>query len=128
MNSWFVGGLGLATLAVAVLHLVGGGRAVARPMLAANFDPVARETMYVCWHIVTLHLFAGGFALLGAAYVGATDGARVVVQVVSTLDLAYAALFVGVALRARVPRGLVQLGQWMLFLPLGVLGWYASVG
>ncbi len=118
--------LGVGSLLLAVVHAVGGGRAVAQPMLAASFDVVARDTMHVVWHGVTAQLALAGIGLVaaGLAPTAATDA---LVRAVATLYLAYAAIFVAVALRSRRRRALLELGQWIAFLPLGVAGWGATL-
>lgn len=119
--------LGSFTLALTVVHMVGGGRSVLRPMLGAQFDPVARATMHVVWHAITAQLLMSG-ALFVAVSLGAWPeaGPRLVAGV-SVLHLVYAALFLAVAATSRLPRAWLALGQWMAFLPLGGLGLWAVV-
>ncbi len=118
--------LGAASLALTAVHVVGGGRGVARPMRAARFDAVARDTMYVVWHGVTAQLALAGVALVivGLSPSAATEP---LVRAVATLYLAYAGIFLAVARASRRPRALLELGQWMAFLPLGVAGWVATL-
>ena len=49
------------------------------------------------------------------------------VRGVATLYLAYAAIFLWVALASHRRGALLQLGQWIAFLPLGIGGWLATV-
>ncbi len=117
--------LGTASLWLTVVHVIGGGRAVARPMLAAHFDAVARDTMHVVWHGVSAQLGLAGLALV-ATGLAPSAGTDTLVRAVATLYLAYAGLFVAVALASKRPRALIQLGQWIAFLPLGVAGWLGT--
>ncbi|MEM9190734.1 MAG: hypothetical protein AAGF12_16230 [Myxococcota bacterium] len=121
MTAVILGGL---TLLLFVIHVTAGERGVAKPMLAADFSPTARWTMYVCWHAVSAQLFLGGVALIWAGLVPG-EGATLVVRAVSTLALAYAVLFLIIA--TRLERGWLKLGQWMAFLPLGVVGWASTL-
>jgi len=118
--------LGGFTLLLFAVHVTGGERDVARPMLAADYDATARWTMYVCWHAISAHLLLGGVTLVWA---GLTDhaAAGVLVAAISTLHLVYAALFLLFAARSRLERGWLKLGQWIAFLPLGVVGWWAAL-
>ena len=119
--------LGVFTLVLFVVHVTAGEKECARPMLAADYDATARWTMYVCWHAISAHLLLGGGALLWA---GATDSAvvgPVLVAVISTLRLVYAALFLVLAFVSRIERGWLKLPQWMGFLPLGLIGWWAAL-
>jgi len=117
--------LGTASLLLAGLHVIGGGRSVARPMLAASFDAVARDTMHVVWHGVSAQLALAGIGLV-ATGLAPTAGTETLVRAVATLYLAYAVLFLWIGLASRRRRALVELGQWMAFLPLGVAGWLAT--
>ena len=118
--------LGIGSLVLAGVHLVAGGIAIARPMLAASFDKVARDTMYVCWHLVSVQLVLAGGLLVYAGFApdAATD---TLVRVVATLYLAYAGVFVCVALASKRRRALIHLGQWTAFLPLGIAGWLGTL-
>ncbi len=119
--------LGSFTLVLVAVHVVGGGRECLRPMLGARFNPVARATMHVVWHAITVQLLLSG-ALMVAVSLGAwPDAGPVLVGAVSVLHLAYAGLFLAVAAASKLPRAWLALGQWMAFLPLGVLGLVAVV-
>ena len=118
--------IGVVSVLVGGLHLVGGGSAVAGPMLAADFDPVARWTMYVCWHYITVHLVAGGVALVWAARMPLDPARRMLARTISLSFAAFTLLFVGVALQSDLDSPLMQLGQWMLFLPLASAGLWAT--
>ena len=120
-------GLGAVTLFLFVVHVTAGEKQCARPMMAAGYDATARWTMYVCWHAISAHLLLGGGALIWAGAFGTPVVGDVLVAVISTLHLVYAALFIAFALRSRIERGWLALGQWMAFLPLGVVGWVAVI-
>ncbi|MGF1465520.1 MAG: hypothetical protein ACFCGT_05245 [Sandaracinaceae bacterium] len=117
--------LGALTLALFLIHVTAGERGCARPMLAADYDAVARWTMYACWHAVSAQLLLGGGALLWAGVADAPLVGRVLVAAVSSVHLVYAGLFGALILRSRLERGWLKLGQWMAFLPLGVVGWWS---
>lgn len=117
--------LGAFTLMLAVVHLVGGGRACLRPMLGARFDPVARATMHVVWHAITAHLVLAGAVMVGVSLGAWPDGGPLLVGALSVLHLVYAGLFIAVAAISKLPRAWLALGQWMAFLPLGALGLWA---
>lgn len=117
--------IGICSLALAGLHLIAGGRQVARPMLAASFDVVARDTMHACWHLVSAQLVLAG-ACLTASGVAPTAATDPLVRAVATLYLAYAAVFLWIAIASRRRRAVLQLGQWIAFLPLGFAGWFGT--
>jgi hypothetical protein len=118
--------LGFASLAAAGVHVVVGGRQVARPMRRASFEVVARDTMYVCWHLVSAQLALAG-AYLVVLGLAPTAGTATMVRGVATLYLAYAGVFLCVAIASRRRGALLQLGQWIAFLPLGIAGWLATL-
>ncbi|MEM9456705.1 MAG: hypothetical protein AAGF11_21185 [Myxococcota bacterium] len=117
--------LGSFTLLLAVVHVVGGGRGVLRPMLGARFDPTARATMHVVWHAITAHLVLAGAVMVGVSLGAWPEGGALLVGAVSVLHLVFAGLFLTVAATSSLPRAWLALGQWMAFLPLGLLGLWA---
>ena len=93
---------------------------------SARFDAVARDTMHVVWHGVSAQLALAGIGLV-ATGLAPTAATETLVRAVATLYLAYAVLFLWIGLASRRRRALVELGQWMAFLPLGVAGWLATL-
>lgn len=101
-----------------LIHVVVGGRYVARPLLD---EPALRRapklTFYYCWHLVTLLLAGMALAFAMAA------------QPMGSRELAWFAT-VGAGLcgagslvmAVRFGRRLWHFPQWMLFLPIVVLG------
>jgi hypothetical protein len=69
--------------------------------------------------MVTADLLLTSIALLTLAF--ATAPSRALVLFIAAQYLAYAAVFLIVTLTADWPRPLLQLPQWMLLLPVGVL-------
>jgi hypothetical protein len=118
--------IGIASLGLAAVHVVAGGRQVARPMRGAAFGVVARDTMYACWHIVTAQLVLSGLYLTAAAF-APTTATDTGVRAVATSYLAYAAVFLWIAAASRRRGALLQLGQWIAFLPLGAVGWLGTL-
>jgi len=118
--------VGALSVALTFVHLVAGGRQCARPMLDAEFDQVAKLTLYVCWHYVTVHLLLGGALLLWAG-VEENASLRAAALVVSASFLAMAAVFLTVAAKSRRSSAWYDLGQWMIFLPMGVAGILGSL-
>ena len=118
MNTPLLAGavLSLATWAI---HLVLGGRDIARPLLEANLAPVPKLTAYYCWHLVTIVLFAMSGAYAYAAWV---PGGRDVAILVTGLSVAFAA-WSGLLVASRHPHPL-ELPQWILFLGIAATAAY----
>lgn len=117
MNSWFAAAAGLSAFTFGV-HVIMGGREIARPLLAAReFDHVVRYTHYYCWHLVTIAIAAMAAAFGYAAWV---DAAGTLALFVSVVALSFAVWsFAMIAIFRLSP---FQFGQWVLFLPIALLG------
>ena len=120
MTNWLILSSGVLAAVTAVIHVVAGGKDVARPLLQSSMDDVVKLTLYACWHIVSVSLVLSSLALL-ASGVGLVN-APSLVAFVSTLWLLFGVVFVVVTLGVARPRGLLRLPQWILLLPVGFLG------
>ncbi len=118
MNKGFVfAALVLATAMVAI-HVVVGGKLIARPLLASDLEPLPRMTLYLCWHGITIVL--AGMAL------GFADGlfwrkSRDAVIVSTALALVFFVL--GWGYIAAFGLSPMQLPQWIAFGPMVLCGW-----
>ena len=117
MNVWFAIAAGVSAF-TCVLHVVLGGREAARPLLEdTNLSEVAKFTNYYCWHLVTIAIGA-----LSAAFaVAATRGTASELAAFAT---GTACLFglLSLGLIAKYKLHPLQFGQWILFLPISLLG------
>jgi len=117
MNVWFLVA-GIGALFICILHIFGGGKIAARPLLdAKDLSRTAKYTNYYCWHIVTIVL-----AVMGGMYLWAALYA-------SGIELAFVATFLAAAFTLW-SFGIVILSkgkwfefpQWLLFAPIAALG------
>lgn len=99
------------------IHTFLGGPAVARPLLEAEMEPVAKYTNYYCWHIVTIVLFA---MATGYGWAAIEPGALDVAFGLTALSGAFGAW--NLALVAWSRRTPIELPQWTLFLAIGLAG------
>ncbi|WP_327250550.1 hypothetical protein [Streptomyces sp. NBC_01244] len=121
MNSWFLAA-GITALGVAAVHIIGGGRDVARPLLSSGLADEPKRVLHAVWHMVSVDLVLSGLALLYLARTdGATPGTGLVAWFVAAHFIAYAATFLVVTLSVGWPRPLLRLPQWILLLPVAVL-------
>jgi hypothetical protein len=120
MINWPILAAGFLAGVTALIHIVPGGKEVARPLLASSIDEVVKLTLYACWHLVSAALVLSSLALLasGAGLISAPW----MVAFVSTLWLLFGSVFLVVTLSLPKPRGLFRLPQWTLLLPVGILG------
>lgn len=113
---------GFLASATAALHLVAGGRDIARPLIASALNEEVKLTMYACWHLVSVSLVMSALTLL-ATGIGLLDAAsRPLVLFISVLWLLFGVVFLVISLGMARPSGLFRFRQWVLLIPVGVLG------
>lgn len=118
-----VAGLALAT---ALVHLLVGGSDVVDVLLASALDDTTKYTLYAVWHMVSLVLFGSAWVYgLGASPSRAATQ-RPLLRFIALLWVTFGLLFLGVAALRADLHALFQLPQWMLLLPVGLLGLYAT--
>ena len=117
INIWLLSAAILA-FTVCLLHLFAGGKIAARPLLAdEKFNHIAKYTLWYAWHTVTLALFGVGVMLLVAAFAPQqTALAIAAVLLVASVFLLSLAMIIKFRLK------FFQFPQWLLFLPVLVLG------
>ena len=105
------------SLVLLAVHLVLGGRDIARPLRRdRGLPPEARAVAWVCWHYVSATI------LLMAAFlaVGAWAGRPVLIGAGTALAAAFAVL--GIALPPALGWSYRLAPQGWLFLPVALLG------
>jgi len=120
MNIWFLGA-GILSFSLCLLHIFGGGKVAARPLLDTDdLNPVAKYTNYYCWHIVTIVIAGLGVMFLFAAYY---VSARELAVAASLFALSFSLWNIGLYFWAQKQfRHWYDLAQWLFFLPIWVLG------
>ena len=99
------------------VHLIVGGRQIARPLVEAKtLNPVVRHTQYLCWHFTTVAI-AGMAIFFGIAAMSGT-----IAFATSATLLAAGFFFVGVGLVVSLGESHTRLPQGWLFLPVASLG------
>lgn len=127
MNSWALAA-GVLTGMTTLGHFTLGSRWYLRPMIAAEFDEVARKTMECVFHYVSVFLLLSTAALL-AAGAGLLDGEPGFL--LRFIALAYAGFGiwqVALAVTSGLSRPLVRLFQWTGFFAIAVCAWLAGAG
>lgn len=118
MNVTLALAAGLASGGLALLHIVAGGRAVARPLIdARDIADTAKYTNYYCWHLVSivLVLMSAGFFLAAVR----PDPFDLTLLLTATAT-AFAAW--GIVLPVSVGQTYRQMPQGWLFVPIALLG------
>ena len=100
-----------------VVHLMIGGRQIARPLLkASELRSTVKHTQYLCWHFTTVAIAGMALFFCLAAITGVTAYAT------SATVLAAGFFFLGVVLIISLGENHAQLPQGWLFLPVATLG------
>ncbi|MFF9868101.1 hypothetical protein ACF1G0_22235 [Streptomyces sp. NPDC013953] len=118
MNGWLLAAGSIAA-ATTVIHVAAGGRSIVRPLLTGPLPAEPKHTLHGVWHLVTADLLLSSVVLLALAFAAAPSAALVLF--IAAQYVAYAVVFLIITLAADRPRPLLQLPQWMLLLPVGVL-------
>ena len=110
----------LAALVITLVHVVVGGAETARPLLDGDLPDVARATAYLCWHAITavMALMAAGFGYAAFAPNG-RPYARAAAVTAGMFVLVNVAVIIGLNVSPWL------LPQWVMFGPLGALGFWA---
>lgn len=126
MNRLLVFAAVLAAFTAAV-HILAGGSDVAAPLLASPMAGEPKLTLYAVWHMVSVALAMSAPALFIGSLPRHARAARYLVLFVSTLWCAFGLVFLCVV--AIQPEGgwLFKLPQWVLLLPVGLLGLWGGV-
>lgn len=109
----------------AAVHVVAGGADVVAPLLASSMAGEPKLTLYAVWHMVSVALALSALALLLASLPQHRLPARYLVLFVSVLWCAFGVVFLTIAVMQPEAGWLFRLPQWVLLLPVGLLGLWA---
>lgn len=118
--NWLIFTSGVLAAITALVHIVVGGKQVARPLLGSQLDSDVKLTMYACWHLVSISLVLSSTALL-ACGTGLLTSPELVAFICASW-LLFGAVFLVVTLVVAKPGGLFRFPQWTLLIPVGLLG------
>ncbi len=114
----------LATLIAtftAALHAFGGTPEIEGPLLQSNMNQAVNLMLLACWHFVTAALTLTAIAL-GFALRKPNPRSMAMVTLTSYLWLSFGLVFIVIDVWYAGPQMLLQLPQWVLLLPVGILG------
>ena len=118
----------LIAMATAGIHFFMGGTSVVEPLLASALADRPKLILYAVWHMASLALALSALALFVASLPRQADAMRSLVRFISLLWCAFGLAFLAIAATASGAGWLLQLPQWALLLPVGLLGWWGSSG
>ncbi|MGQ5525381.1 hypothetical protein ACUHMQ_19250 [Chitinimonas sp. PSY-7] len=117
---------GVLAAFTAAVHTFMGTPEIQRPLLESALAQPISLMLYACWHLVTVTLVLSALALVWSARPRNRTSAGALPLFVSLLWLLFGSVFVVVALAFVGPSALLVLPQWVLLVPVGVLGWLGS--
>jgi len=111
----------------AAVHIFAGGSDVAAPLLASTMAPEPKLTMYSVWHMVTVALAVSAVALFMGSLPRYAVASRYLVLFISLLWLGFGIVVLAVALVQHERGWLLKLPQWILLLPVGIIGMWGAI-
>jgi hypothetical protein len=92
------------------------------PILESTLLPSIQAQWIGVWHMVTVILFATSYLYLKEAFKKESHPNYSLIILISQLNLLFALVFIGAWLSQDT-----FTGQWVLFTPIGVLGWLSAL-
>lgn len=111
---------------IAAVHLFAGGADIAAPLLASSLAEELRLTLYAVWHLISVILVLSAIALYVCALPHHAAAGRYLALFISVLWLSFGAIFLVVAFTQPGQGLFLKLPQWILFIPVGLLGLWGS--
>lgn len=120
MNTWLLsaGAFGFFTTA---LHIFGGQITLIRPFLQTDLAPDIKGCLLVCWHVVSAYLLLTSCLYLYAG-LHQPPGFELLLNALSGFYVLFAVLFIVIGWTFFSARVFYKLPQWVLLLPIGVMG------
>lgn len=125
MNYWILGA-GILGALTSLVHILAGQIDPVRPFLKSDLAEIPKATLLACWHMVSaiLVISAGSFIYVGLTNI---ETLNIAVTTISLTFVVFAAVFICVGWHFFGFRTLVKLPQWVLLLPIGVLGYVGAM-
>lgn len=120
MNTWvFIAGIiGLFTSCV---HIFAGQVDPIRPFLKSDLPDIPKATLLSCWHMVSATLVICGLVLTFVGWFNLNSFQNVVIGI-SVTFIIFSFVFFTVGWYFFKLNTFIKLPQWLLLLPIGVLG------
>ena len=115
----------LATL-TATVHIFIGTPEIEAPLLQSSLPQELSLLLYVCWHLVSAILIFSAIVFFVAARTEFHIKYQHTAKLISLLWLSFGFIFIVIAAWYSGIPMLLKLPQWVLFLPIGALGLWAS--
>ena len=125
--NWMIFISGLAAGFVNVGHFTVGSKDFLKPMLQAEFDDVPKKVMHCVFHYVSVYVVLS-FIVLIAIGLGFSFGAAdtLLVKFIAINYFFFAITQIVIAATSNIPKGVIKLFQWILFMLIAILAWIGA--
>lgn len=106
----------------AVLHTFGGTPEIEKPLLQAPLAPEISLLVYACWHLVTVALTLSAIGFFISAKPKYVVQSHYMALFISLMWIGFGLVFVVVDIAYSGLPMLLKLPQWILLIPIGLLG------
>lgn len=117
---------GAAAALTAVVHIVGGGIDIARPLMDSSLADEPRLVMVAVWHMASVTMSLSAIALFLGALPRFRQSLHHLTVFIGLLWVGFGLCFIGVGLTEPEGDLLTMLNQWMLLVPTGALALWGA--
>ncbi len=110
----------------ACIHLILGTPEAIGAIFQSNMIESQKLLLYACWHLVTATLFMSSYILFKIAKINNDIASLHVVKSISVLWIAFGLIFIAISLVHSGPGMMLELPQWLLLIPTGVVGLFGA--
>ena len=121
MNVWIFSS-GLLGILTSLVHIFAGQLDPVKPFLKSDLPDIAKATLLGCWHMVSAILVTSS---LGLTYIGWCNSLPLYQNLVIAISISFVIfsfVFIAVGWYFFKFQTFVKLPQWILLLPIGLLG------
>ncbi len=109
------------------IHIFAGGEEIATPLLQSTLAEVPKLTMYAVWHMASLALLFSAIGLFIGSMPRYADHTRSMVWFIAALWAGFGLAFLAIAAVYPEEGLFFKLPQWILLLPVGILGFIGAL-
>ncbi|PAY00990.1 hypothetical protein CKO50_13060 [Pseudoalteromonas sp. HM-SA03] len=120
MNSWIFSA-GIIALLTSLIHIFAGQLDPIRPLLKSNLPDIGKATLLSCWHLVSTILVLCGVSLSIIGWYDLDSFHHLVIGI-SICFIIFSVVFILVGWYFFKLQTFIKLPQWILLLPIGILG------
>ncbi len=126
MNKYLLAASCIALL-TALIHIFMGGADTVAPLQQSTLADIPKYTLYAVWHMTSVCLMFSAVGLFLGSLKQHTRQSHYLVIFISLLWITFGLTFLLITLLHPDHVSVFQLPQWILLLPVGILGVWGSV-